>query len=77
MQLENVLPVDKGVGAEKHSPGWSPTLWVTVPAQTVLLEIHLSVAKPNHRVPIWKISFPNHPGPTSIANAAPQVASHR
>lgn len=22
---------------------------------------------PDHRVPIWKIPFPNHPGPTSVA----------
>lgn len=27
----------------------------------------LSVAKPNHRVLIWKIPFSDHPGPTSIA----------
>lgn len=43
-----------------------PTLRVTVSTPNCACGEGSSVW-PNHKVPIWKIPFPNHLGPTSIA----------
>lgn len=57
---------ESGVAEEKHHFTLRPHPAVTVSTPNCACGEGSSVW-PNHKVPIWKIPFPNHLGPTLIA----------